>query len=140
MLATSSTALPATITLAAWDDPVVEAHGFGPRSPYVEVVYLPLTGPASLVTYRRLGSLVELGLAPLDIDVADLAASVGLGSGTGRSAPMTRTLDRLTLFGLARWLPDGSYAVRRALAPLPEHRVRRLPGSARRFHEHAIRR
>jgi hypothetical protein len=103
-------------------------------------VFLPVIGPASLVIYRRLGSLVELGLAPFDIDIAELAASVGLGLGTGRCAPVTRTLHRMVAFGLARWESDGSYGVRRALAPLPEYRLRRLPISVRRFHDHAVKR
>ena len=64
----------------------------------------------------------------------------GRGDGTGRHAPITRTLERMVWWGAARWLPDGSYAVRKALAPLTEHRAARLPLSARRFHEQHSRR
>lgn len=135
MIATPAAALPATLTVTAWDDPLVEAHGFGPRHPYVEGVYGGVIGPSALVCYRRLGPLVELGLDDIDIDVVDLAVSLGLGEGTGRNAMITRTLQRMAAFGVARWMPDGRYAVRRALAPLPEYRVRRLSQSARRFHE-----
>jgi hypothetical protein len=133
MLATPAAALPATITITAWDDPLVEAHGFGPRHPYIEGT--GILGPSAVLCYRHLGPLVELGLDDLDIDVVDLAVSLGLGEGTGRHAAITRTLARLVAFGVARWLPDGRYAVRRALAPLAEHRARHLSASARRFHQ-----
>lgn len=128
-------ALPATITVTAWDDPLVEAHGFAPRHPYIEGVWAGILGPSATLAYRRLGALVELGLADIDIDVVDLSVSLGLGEGTGRNALITRTLNRLVAFGAARWEPDGRYALRRALAPLPEHRARRLSHSARLFHE-----
>jgi hypothetical protein len=36
MIATPAAALPATLTVTAWHDQLVEAHGFGPRHPYVE--------------------------------------------------------------------------------------------------------
>jgi hypothetical protein len=135
MIATPAAALPASLTITAWCDPLVEAHGFGPRHPYIEGVWTGILGPSAVLCYRRLGPLVELGLDDIDIDVVDLAASLGLGEGTGRHAAITRTVERLVSFDVARWLPDGRYALRRALAPLPEHRVRRLSTSARLFHQ-----
>ena len=138
--ATATGALPATITLVGWDDPLVETHGFGPRHPYIEGVWAGILGPSATLAYRRLGPLVELRVDPVDIDVVDLAVSLGLGEGTGRNALITRTLQRLVAFGAARWEPDGSYALRRALAPLPEHRLRRLSASARAFHDAQTRR
>ncbi len=44
------------ITVKPWVDPVVEAHGFSPRSPYVETCWLPVLGPTATWLYRRLGS------------------------------------------------------------------------------------
>ena len=135
MIATPAVALPATLTVTAWHDPLVEAHGFGPRHPYIEGCWAGILGPSAVLCYRRVGPLVELGLDDIDIDVVDLAVSLGLGEGTGRNAAITRTLHRMASFDVARWEPDGRYAVRRALAPLPEYRVRRLSLSARLFHE-----
>jgi hypothetical protein len=137
MIATPAAALPASLIVTAWPDPLVEAHGFGPRHPYIEGVWTGILGPSAVLCYRRLGPLVELGLddIDIDIDVVDLAVSLGLGEGTGRNAAITRTLARLVSFDVARWLTDGRYAIRRALAPLPEHRVRRLSTSARLFHQ-----
>ena len=137
---TATGALPATVTITAWDDPLVEAHGFGPRHPYIEGVWAGVLGPSATLAYRRLGALVELGITDIDIDVVDLSVSLGLGEGTGRNALITRTLNRLVAFGAARWERDGRYALRRALAPLPEHRLRRLSHSARLFHEAQTRR
>ena len=134
MLATAVAALPTTLTVTAWDDPLVEAHGFGPRSPYVEGVWGGVLGPSATLCYRRLGSLVAATGDAITVDVVDLAVSLGLGEGTGRNAMITKTLARLVAFDVARWLPDGRYAVRRALAALPERRVRTLSASAQSFH------
>lgn len=122
-----------TLAITAWDDPVVEAHGFGPRSLYVEGVWGGVLGPSAILLYRRLGPLLDTA-DTIEVDVVDLARSLGLGEGVGRQATITRTLARLVNFGVARWLPDGRYAMRRALAALPEYRVRRLSVSAQLFH------
>jgi hypothetical protein len=135
MAALALTDLPATITLVAWDDPLVEAHGFGPRSAYLETVWLPCLGPSSTWLYRKLAVLVELGLDGTEIDLADLALGIGLGEGTGRNSMISKALSRLVSFEAARWRADGSFAVRRALAPVTERRAARLPASVRRFHE-----
>jgi hypothetical protein len=39
--------IPIAISVIPLDDPVVERHGFGPNSMYVEVVMLPTLGPTS---------------------------------------------------------------------------------------------
>jgi hypothetical protein len=86
MSALAPTDLPSTITLVAWDDPVVEAHGFRTRSAYTETVWLSILGPSRTRLYRKVGVLVDLGLEGIEIDLADLAASLGLGEGTGRNS------------------------------------------------------
>ena len=45
---------PAWMTVSAWDDPVVDALGHGPGSPYIEEIWLGALGPDD-----------DLGLAPL---------------------------------------------------------------------------
>ena len=122
------------IHVRAWIDPVVEQCGFGPRSEYVEYCYLPVLGPSSTWLYRRLGQLVVVDPAGVDIDLGEVFRSLGL-AGLGRSSPAMRTLARLVHFGVARWAePD--LLVRRALAPLPARHLDRLPSSARRAHLH----
>jgi hypothetical protein len=138
MLATTVAALPTTLTITAWVDALVEAHGFGPRSPYVEGVWGGVLGPSATLCYRRLGSIVAAADDDVAIDVVDLAVSLGLGAGTGRNAMIAKTLARLVAFDVTRWLDDGRYAVRRALAPLPERRVQQLSASARSFHHSQV--
>jgi hypothetical protein len=122
------------VELRAWIDPVVEAHGFGPLSQYVEVCWLPTLGPTSTLAYRRLGCWAEAQPEGSEIDDVDLAVSLGLGEGLGRNSLIARSLGRLVRFGVARW--DGeALAVRRALAQLPEAHARRLSYSARALHD-----
>jgi hypothetical protein len=72
------------------------------------------------------------------LDVADTATALGLGAGLGRNSPWWRTVGRLVNFGYAAVRGPESLAVRRAVAPLPEHLVRRLPASLQRTHAVAL--
>jgi len=64
------------------------------------------------------------------LEVADLAGSLGLGTGTGRNAPISRTIKRMVMFRAARHVGE-TLAVRLALAPLERYRWARLSDSAR---------
>lgn len=134
MVATSSSPpwLPKQIELQAWIDPVVETHGFGPRSTYVEVCWLPVLGPTSTWTYRRLGTLVLSG-GQIRVNLADLADSLGLGPGLGRSSKLGKALSRLEHFEVVRW-QNGHLAVRRALGQLPAAQLGRASRSVRAAH------
>ena len=123
------------IILAVWDDPLVEQLGHGPLSRYCEMCWTPILGPTSLLAYRRLGAMAELGLGGATIDLVDLAVSLGVGEGTGRNSIIRRSLERLVAFQAARWDDTSTLAVRRALWPLPERMARRLSLSARRYHD-----
>jgi hypothetical protein len=100
--------------------------------------WLPVLGPTATWLYRRLGSLVVVHSDGYDVNLLDLATSLGLGTGLGRNSPLVRALDRLAHFEVIRG--SGSVLlVRRALAPLPERHVRRLSASARQAHHEAAR-
>jgi len=114
-------------------DEVVEAHGFGPRSMYVEMCWLPILGPTATWLYRRLGSWVEHNPDGLQVDLTDLSVSLGLGEGLSRNSLIGRALGRLAHFGAAEWRGH-QLAVRRALAPLPKRHVERLSYTAFRLH------
>jgi hypothetical protein len=131
--------LPNEILVRPWADELVEARGFGPRSMYVEMCWLPILGPTATWLYRRLGSWAEFNPEGLAVDLTDLSVSLGLGEGLGHSSHLGKGLDRLTYFGAARWMSN-QLQVRRALAPLPERHVRRLSYSASRIHEESTRR
>ena len=128
--------LPAVLRVTAIVDPVVEAHGFGPSSAYVEFVWLAVLGPSATWTYRRLGAVVAGQAAgeALPVNLADLSRSLGLGEGTGRNSIMARTLGRLVQFGVARWMGEDTLAVRRALAPVPARQLARLSHTPRAMH------
>ncbi len=95
-------ALNEEITVQPWVDPVVEAHGFGPRSMYVEVCWLPVLGPSATWAYRRLGSWVEFHPDGLQVNLKELSAGLGLGEGLGRHSLLAKSLGRLAHFGVAQ--------------------------------------
>jgi hypothetical protein len=125
---------PATLTVVAWPDPVIEAHGHKPGSPYVEACWLGVLGPSTTLAWQRLARLATARPATA-IDTADLAASLGLGDGLGRNAAISRTLGRMVAFGAAV-RSDDTLAVRRALPDVPERMVHRLSLTARLAHQH----
>jgi hypothetical protein len=122
-----------TMTVAAWVDPVVEAHGFGPASRYIEACWLPILGPTSTWLYRRLamGLLVEV---EFEVDLVDLAVSLGLGEGMGKQSPIARAIERLIRFGAAE-AHGQRLLVRRALAALTTAQLSRLSLSSFQAHQ-----
>ena len=68
------------------------------------------------------------------LDVADFAHALGLGAGTARNAPVCRTLRRLAIFGLARFVDESTYAVRRRIPPASSSQLRRLSSELQRIH------
>lgn len=124
---------PETIEVRAWIDPVVEQHGFGPASTYVEGCWLPLLGPTATWAYRRLGLLVLAQAEPVRVDLVDLAQSLGLGTSLGRQSKLARALARLARYEVVRgW--EGQMAVRRALPPVTQSQLRRLSPSVQAVH------
>lgn len=125
---------PPTLTVVAWPDPMLEAHGHRPGSPYVEAVWLGVLGPSTTLCWQRLARLATARPAT-PIDAADLAISLGLGDGLGKNSAISRTLERMVVFGVALRSGD-TLAVRRALPDLPERMTRRLSHTARLAHQH----
>lgn len=132
-------ALPPELRLMPWRDELVEAVGFGPRSMYVEMCWLPIMGPTTTWLYRRLGSWAEFNKEGVTVDTVDLSTSMGLGESLARNAGIARAIGRLVRFEAARWQADELH-VRTALAPLPERSAKQLRGAARRLHEEMLRR
>ncbi len=131
----TTSAVPTTLTIRAWPDPVIEARGFAPTSTYVEWAWLPVIGPSTTWAFRRLATGLEAQPDGYDIDVAELAQSLGLGSGAGRSSGIFRAITRLVVFGLARWEDESTLAVLRKAPPLAGRQLRRL--SPRLQHVHS---
>lgn len=124
--------------IVPWTDPVIDLRGFDPTSAYVELCWLPVLGPSATWMLRRLTA----GLTPhpqgYPVELTELAAALGLGTGTGRNAPVVRTLGRLVTFGMARRQDDSTVAVRRRVPPLVQPQVRRLTVALQRAHEQLL--
>lgn len=117
-----------------WVDELVEEQGFGPRSMYTEMCWLPVLGPTATWLYRRLGSWAEYHPGGVLVGLVDLSVGLGLGEGIGRNSKLAKAFERLERFEAAKWSGRELF-VRRALAPLPQRYVERLSYSAHEYHE-----
>jgi len=121
---------PATLlTVSPWPDPVIDALGHDPRSTYVEQFWLGILGPSTTWLLRRLAAGLDAFPTGFELDLADTAASLGLGAKGGRHSPFMRALGRCCQFDLAMARSDGALAVRRKVPPLNRRQVLRLPPS-----------
>ncbi len=127
------TGSPPTLNVVAWPDPIIDAHGHRPGSPYVEAVWLGVLGPSTTLCWARLSRIANTRPATA-VDITDLAVSLGLGPGLGRNAPISRTLGRMVMFGAAIRSGD-TLAVRRTLPDVPERMTNRLSYTARLAHQ-----
>lgn len=115
--------LPVTV----WSDPATDAAGFEARGDYVETYWLAVLGPSCVLAARRLAGWLEDQPAGFDVPLGAFARTLGLGTGTGRHAPIIRTLARLVGFDIAS-IDGDNYTVRLAFPPLGSRHVKRLPG------------
>lgn len=121
------------LVVEALPDSVVEAMGHDPRSAYAHDYWLPILGPSALAVIRKLIERLEADGERTTVDVAELAASVGLGSSTTvtRNSRIVATLNRLCQFGLAEAHGGPNdvtlYRVRTAWAPITRRQAERLP-------------
>jgi hypothetical protein len=124
---------PALMVVTALDDPVTDSLGHRPGSAYVEDVWLGALGPSTTWAWLRLARAAQQSPGAT-IDMADLARSLGLGTGMGPNAPISRTLGRLVAFGAAQRSGD-TLVVRRALPDVPQGLLASQAASARLAHE-----
>jgi len=128
-----------SVQLVAWQDQVIDSLGHDPRDSYCETFWLPVVGPSVYLLGRRFVIWLNDNPDGLLVPLVPLAAAIGLGHGTGRHAPLIRSLARMVAFGLARVDPGDRLAVRRCWPPLTASRVRYLPGWLADDHDAAIR-
>lgn len=128
----------AVLHVAPWPDALIERHGHDPRSAYVERFWLGVLGPSCIFLARHLAARLELEPDGFDLDVVDCARALGLGSGLGRHAPLSRTVTRLCQFGMAQRFGRDGLAVRRAFPPLSRHHLLRLPPTLQAAHDDAL--
>lgn len=111
--------------------------GYAPDDAYVEVFWLPILGPSSVLALRRLSTWLSSSPDGLTVQLATLSGCLGLGHGTGRRASIVRTLGRLLDFHLATIETD-RYLVSRAVPLLSARLLRRLPPGLLTAHEQLI--
>jgi hypothetical protein len=107
-------------------DQVVEAAGHDPRSAYTELFWLPILGPSTCWTLRRIAAGFDANPDGFDLPLGRLGGELGLGSGVARNGPTARTVNRMVEFDMARIVGD-VLAVRKALPPLARRHILRLP-------------
>ncbi len=120
--------------MTRWADPLVERHGVHPCSRYVELYWLGVIGPSATWLIRRLSYGLEVHEDGFDLNLAECARALGLGTRLGKNSPFLRALQRLCVFELARPAGPGGLAARTAVPPLPLRHVQRLPAGLRRSH------
>ncbi len=126
------------LRVVAWVDPIVDTHGHQVHDPYIEMFWLPVLGPTATWLHRRLVSGLSGGHESFDVDMADLARSIGVTHTHGRHNPFARALERCIMFGAAQQIavqPVRTVAVRRALPTLPHRHLARLPEQLRIAHQ-----
>lgn len=117
--------------IVPWVDPVVDQIGYPVHDPYIEMFWLPVLGPTATWLYRRLvAGLLDADADSFDVDMSNLARSIGVSNATGRHNPFSRALHRCTMFGATQQIavePVLTLAVRRFLPTLPHRHLQRLP-------------
>ena len=76
---------------------------------------------------RRLAEGLDDRPEGFDLDLDDLAASLGLGRSSSRHAPLRRAIGRCTHFGLVRQSDDEILESRRRLPQVPRRHLFRMP-------------
>ena len=128
--ATADPSADASMVIMPWSGEADAGHD--PRSYYVEQYWLGIIGPTSVLLLRRIADAFDHYPEGFEIDLSELAASLGVG-GAGRHSSMQRTLMRCAQFGLARMEGPGVY-VRRRIPPLTARQLARLPRSVQTAH------
>lgn len=110
--------------------------------PYIEIVYLPLLGPASVSAARHIDRLIRSARGPTTVDTAVLAAELGLRAAgrdpIGTRAPLRRCLDRLAHAHVAHWLGATDLGLLQKLPPVSARALLRLPASAQAAHKRLL--
>lgn len=122
------------LVIRPWFDPGLALEGFELRSAYVERYWLGVLGPSAIVLLRRLARGLDDRPDGFQISVADTARAIGLGRGTGRQSPITRTIDRACLFSTMRRVSETELHVRTHLPRLTPRQLSRLPLAVRNSH------
>lgn len=109
-----------------WHDPLIDRLGHDPRSRYVERFWLGILGPSTTLVLRVFADALDENGGVAHLDLADVAAQIGVGHRGGRNSPLSRSIQRAIRFGAARSAGADSIEVRHRLAPLNRSQIERL--------------
>src|SRR5262245_28426534 len=127
---------PSVLAVHPWPDPVLDRDGHDPRSAYAERFWLSSIGPSALLLLRRVANELDHRPSGFELDLGDVARSLGLGTRGGGRAPLVRTVLRLCQFRLANLEDHGALLlVRRRLPGLNRYQVGRLPPPLQEAHD-----
>jgi hypothetical protein len=124
-----------SVRVVAWNDRAAAAGGVDSRSLYAERFWLPILGPSTLWLLRHFTWCLERAPGGIDLSLAEVAHSVGLGDRLGRHAPFFRTVARAVDFAMIRIETCDTIAVRERLPLLSPRHLSRLPDALRLSHE-----
>jgi hypothetical protein len=116
-----------------WRDPLVDAIGHDPRSPYVEQFWLGVLGPSTTFLMRRIATGFDAYPDGFELDLAGTAGALGLTI-LGPQGPFARAMNRLVQFGLAQPHSHG-LLVRRRVPPLSARQLGKLPPDLQSAHK-----
>jgi hypothetical protein len=119
---------PELLTVCRWEVPHSREQWWPIASDYVQLLWLPILGPSSIVLLQRLDLLIGR-TARISISAEELARSLGLGHTPSRGSLLDRSIDRCRDFHLLRELIPGLIEIPRELPPLSNRQLKRLPES-----------
>ncbi len=119
---------PELLSISRWEVPHNREQWWPIASDYVQLLWLPILGPSSIVLLQRLDLLIGR-TARISIPAHELARSLGLGHTPSRGSLLDRSIDRCRDFHLLRELIPGLIEVPRELPPLSARQLKRLPES-----------
>lgn len=100
---------PPQMRVEPWADARTEGFGHRPGSAYIERVWLGALGTSATWAWLHLAT-VATEAPGSNLDMADLARSLGLGTALGPNGPLSRTLGRLAAFGTVQRAPARSWS------------------------------
>jgi hypothetical protein len=115
------------LRVVPWLDPIADPHGVHPCSRYVELYWLGVIGPSTTWLLRRLSYGLDAHPDGFELNLAEMARSLGLGERMGKNSPFRRALQRLCTFELGHPHGPNGLAVRTRIPPLPLRHLSRLP-------------
>ena len=135
-LAQSTPLVPSSrsvLRIEPWTDHVTAELGHDLRSPYVERFWLGVLGPSALWLARSLAYGLD-GSRGFNLDLLEVARTLGLGDRVGRHSPVQRAVERLCHFDVAYLRGGVTLVVRQHVAWLDDHRIHRLSEALRAEH------